>query len=122
MTEIQKLLIEMKDADNIKNFERDYGMCFLQECASIETDVLTFSLNHTTMCIHNTEDDYNEVCFDSFGHDFGGLKFDCTREEFDNHTFRLKEHIVFEDMPVLKDMYQRFKKYLDMNAVKKYKR
>lgn len=127
MTEVKKLLEKMKDRNEIRQFERNYGTCFLQECASISTNILTFNLNHVTMSISNyydddmSDDEYREDCvyFDDFGTGIGGLPFDCTEDEFRNAKL-INSHITFNDLPVLKEMYARFKQYLDMKAVKKY--
>lgn len=130
MTEIQKLLFEMKNPNNIKTFERDYGMCFLQECAEISTNVLTFGLNHATMFIYNSFDEEmsdeeffeftnDYLYFDDFGKGIQGLSFDCSEDEFNAAKLKNK-NVVFSDLPVLKEMYKNFEKYLDMNAVKKY--
>ena len=131
MTEIQKLFEQMKNVDNIRQFESDYGRCFLQESAKISTDVLTFSLNHCTMSIYNyydedLEDDelyndsYDEQCeyFEDFGTGISNVSFDCTEEEFYDNIEN--PNILYQDLPVLKEMYQRFQKYLDMDAVRKY--
>lgn len=125
MTEVEKLFDKMQQRDIIKTFERDYGMCFLQESADISTDLLTFSLNHCTMSFYNyyneDDEDYVEDClyFDDFGTGIDGLPFNCTEDEFNNHNLDNK-HIQYSDMKIIEKIYNQFEKYLDMDAVKKY--
>lgn len=134
MTVIQDLYNRMKDPNVIRMFEQDYGMCFLQESANISdsNEVLTFSLNHHIMSISNFCDDgmsvdklleFEEDCvyFDDFGRGIDGLSFDCTEEEFNNHDLENK-HIMFSDMTVLKQIYQQFEKYLDLESLKQLSR
>lgn len=122
----------MKKYDTLSQFESDYGRCFLQESASISTEKLTFNLNHCTMSISNFYDDdleddehynesYDEQCsyFDDFGYGIDGIPFNCTEEEF-NNSYIENNNILYKDLPILKEMYQRFEKYLDMNAILKY--
>lgn len=131
MTEIEKLFEVMKDKDQIKRFECDYGRCCFQETATFSTTVLTFALNYCNMFIYNYfEDDEDDdeaydssldqyVFFDNYGTGIDGLSFDCTEEEFNNANIE-NPNIKYQDLPILKEMYKRFEQYLDMDAVRRY--
>lgn len=129
-SKVQELFNEMLDEKSVQEFEREYNQCFLQECASISTFQLTFTLNHVMMSLYNTYHENldpeqeklyveDEVIFDDYGTGINGLSFNCTEEEFNAANLKNK-HIQYSDMHVLKKMYSTYSKYLDMNAVNFY--